>query len=342
MKLNNRGQVLVLFVIMFPVIFFIVAPELAGLIGYPEKYEHIKMMLSWGVVIVFFNSISEFFKEIFIGLEKYKVVCCLTIVEYGSYVCALLVYLRLGIMAPVFAFLTGTVIVSFVSVCWFVEMQGDFWHFSRDSIMNYFEPIFEYAVPLAVIGIGSVVLTEMDTFFLGVLSTREEIAFYGIGKNITSKLAHVNYAIATGTITSIVGKVDKTEEVRQVNKANHLNLYLSYGIFVGLLIGAGLYISVVYGRNFENAEKIIRFLSPYFLFNGMSTFYATYMDFMKKARIRSGFYILMIIINFILDILLIPNYGAMGACVATDIAVIPYFIGLFINFKKLNVVERRV
>lgn len=42
----------------------------------------------------------------------------------------------------------------------------------------------------------------------------------------------------------------------------------------------------------------------------------------------------MLITNFVLNYLLIPRYGSLGAAIATDVAILPYFVLLFIAVNK--------
>ena len=79
--------------------------------------------------------------------------------------------------------------------------------------------IFKYAMPIFVVSIGSLLLTEMDSLMLGVMSETGEIGAYSIAKSLMGKLTHVNLAICTSTMT--VFAVLTKENVNRMRKTFH-------------------------------------------------------------------------------------------------------------------------
>ena len=91
---------------------------------------------------------------------------------------------------------------------------------------------------------------------------------------------------------------------------------------------------LLYGAEYKEVIPVLKMLTFYYGLYGISTFYATFLDFQNKAKVRSIYYGSIIVINFVLNFLLIPKYGAKGATIATIVSLIPYTIWVCIERNK--------
>lgn len=66
-------------------IMIIVAPFIAHKIGYPYTYPNLKNLMYIMGVMVFLNSLTEFFKHFYMGIQEFRKLCAITFVEYFSY-----------------------------------------------------------------------------------------------------------------------------------------------------------------------------------------------------------------------------------------------------------------
>lgn len=304
------------------------APFLVNKIGFPQPYPNLKILLYIMSIMVFFNSLTEFFKHFYIGIQELKKLCTITFIEYFSYclftICFLFIYDNPTSIAFGYC-VAGTIIL----IC---NIRITSKNYSGQAILQGIKDlqlvnkILKYAIPLVLTSIGSLVLMEMDTFMLGLFGTKQQVSIYSIAKQLVSKATNVNMAIWTGTVSSLamITKENFNEKKHKFKKVSFLNNAVSIFICLCFALLGGIAIKIIYGEDYIDASKILYLLIPYYFLSCMSSLYANFLDFMGYAKMRALWYILVIIINLTLNYLLIPKYGAVGAAIATIVSILPY------------------
>jgi O-antigen/teichoic acid export membrane protein len=94
-------------------------------------------------------------------------------------------------------------------------------------------------------------------------------------------------------------------------------------------------VRLIYGDGFRASGTVLIALIPYYFQYSVSLFYSLLLDYHGKAYARSLFYFLMVVLDFVLNYLLIPKYGATGAAVATSVSLLPYLIALIFLSRNL-------
>lgn len=313
------------------VILILVAYPLAACLGYPDKYPSLYQLCILAGLLVFLNSFSEFFKGLFMGLDDFKRLCCTTILEFAGYFLWSLLFLLLFrrveaaalgyICSGIGVFLFGTASLRRISTVGIFPKKND----SHRPIMK---KIFKYAIPIAVSSIGGMILVEMDTFMLGILSSKTHVANYGIAKSLCSKAIHINYALAVGSMTSF--SVLTAENIKrkqsQLKKINNLNMLIAVSVAGAFLLLGSTAIKLLYGVEYQAAGKILIYLLPYYIMYSVASFFGAFLDFQGEAKTRSICYCTIVILNLLLNFLLIPRFGGVGAAAATSLSIVPYTI----------------
>lgn len=313
----------------FCILVFAMAGTIAARLGYPGKYPNLKSLLQCGSIIVFMNSFAEFYKEIGIGLQRYRTVFLVTLTEFGlnfalGFTGAYMTKTAAGVA---FGYaLSGTVVLVFGMFLLKNELCRGEMRLQFSECLGHVREIFRYALPLAVINIAGMILVEMDTFMLGALSMKSEVATYSIAKQLCAKASHINYALATGSLTSfsIINEGNFTEKKKKFWKICGINASITLVVGLALFIVGPLVIKILYGAEYRYSGNILRWLVPYYVLYGISNYYSLFLDFQKKARARSICYCSAMAINLLLNWVLIPRYGAVGASVATSLSLVPY------------------
>lgn len=294
-----------------------------------EKYPSLPSLLWMSLGIAGLNSFVEFFKENEVGVQNYRGVFILTTLEYAMVLLCGAGFAAgrrssVGVGAGYLIAYLITTLSGFILIRRWNELQC-WWNRTR-KCLECAKHIFRYALPLALIGLGGIVLVEMDTFMLGLLSTAEEVSNYAIAKQICTKASHINNSLAMGTLTafSVISREDYREKRRAFARVTRINLLVTVLTGLAMFLLSDAAIRVLYGENYLEAAAVVRYLVPYYILYGLSAFYALFLDFHGKAGKRSIWYLVMIAVNFILNMILIPRYGPIGASLATVISIIPY------------------
>ena len=322
-------------ILIFSIVFS-VAPKL----GYPDKYPDLLKLLLIAPIIVFFNSFCEFFKEIFMGIEEFKKLFFITIVEYGGYFIfsTILLMIFRSVESVAIGYVCSGIVIFLTGFFILKKALGKTLNIKAfRNYKEYINAIMKYAIPIAIIAVGGLVLIEMDTFMLGILSNKEQVATYGIAKNLCSKATHINYALTVGTMTSF--SVLTIENIKQKKqkflKISNLNILIATLVSSIFWVIGPLLIKLLYGENYRLAGDTLKFLIPYYILYSISNFFSTFLDFQGKAKFRSACYVSIIIINLILNCILIPMYGARGAAIATSVSLVPYTVMVIIGTVRI-------
>lgn len=315
-------------------IIIIIMLNLADILGYPEKYPDLKKLFLFSGILIFFNSFTEFYKELFMGLNWFKNLFILTTLEYLGYLFFSGVVLLnfSNVLAIVIGYgVSGTLV--FIIGLYLIYREYHIFRRTENNLYNkYIRLIIKYAVPMMLTGIGVVVLLEIDTFMLGILSNKGELAVYNIAKNIDSKFVHVNYSLTAGAMTSFatINSENRIEKYRQFRKVGGVNFIITTFLALMIMIMAPYMIKLFYGEIYARTSRVIRFLVPYYILYSISTFYSTFLDFREKAKIRGIAYISVIVLDVGMNYILIPRSGALGAAIATSLSLIPYTLAVMI------------
>lgn len=328
------------------VILISTAHPFARWLGYPNKYPSLYWLFLIAGILVFLNSYNEFFKELFMGLGDFKRLFVITILEFSGYFLfsvGFLIPLK-RVEAAAFGYACSGIVVFLFGLACLRRIAGTGVLPRRvDAYQDTMKAIFKYAIPMAVTSIGGMVLVEMDTFMLGIFSTKSQVASYGIAKSLCTKATHINYALTVGSMTSfsvmtVENIKEKSSKLKKISGLNALIAIIVAGIFIRL---GTFMITILYGVEYSEAGKIFIYLAPYYVIYSTSNFFAIFLDFQGRAKIRGICYCTVIVLNLLLNFLLIPKYGAIGAAVATFLALVPYaFLVFVVTMRVLRRYER--
>ena len=154
----------------------------------------------------------------------------------------------------------------------------------------------------------------------------------GLGKLVAQAFAEAGakVAIASRTEEKLKAACEELKGIikkrKQFIKLSSINFSVSILIALILFFIAPALIKLLYGDAYYAAGKVTRYLTLYYILFALSTFYSTFLDFRKQAKKRAIMYPVVIVLDILLNIVLIPRYGAVGAAVATTFSMAPYVI----------------
>lgn len=332
------GVRVIVSIIMFLTI-NLAAPGISYKIGYPQPYPDLKILMYLMSGMVFWNSLTEFFKELYIGIQEYKNLCVITFIEYFLYCLFSISFLlinnsprsiALGYCAAGIVIFTCNIIIASRKYNVFLIWKGV-------KNLHMQKKIITYAFPLVLTSLGDLVLMEMDIFMVGLFCQEKQVSAYSIAKHLTSNAMNVNMSIWTGTTSSLamITKENFNKKKVEFKKINRLNIVTSLIICTCLAMFGKIAIQYVYGIEYIAASQILILLIPYYFLYCMASLYANFLDFMGHAKTRALWFISVISINLYFNYLLIPKYGAAGAAAATIISIVPYTIYCLYSVRNI-------
>lgn len=308
-------------------LFVIFAKRMALQFGYPEKYPNLLWLFYFSGFIIFINSYTDLFKNLFQAIENFELLAIVSVLEYTGYLVFAIVFLNVlpSVKSVAIAYLTAGVVVIVFSILKHNKRESKLYQSVDWSCVK---EIFYYALPMLVLSIGAIVLAEIDIIMLGMLGTRQDVSLYSIGKRLCDKAIHVNEAIVVGTVgtLAVINKDNLREKYIQFKKFSLLNALATCCTAILLVLLAIFFIPMLYGEEYARASQVTIMIIPYYILFGISYLCVRVLDFHGRVWIRSIWFLVVIGIDIVLNFFLIPVLGAYGAAIATWISLVPYTI----------------
>jgi O-antigen/teichoic acid export membrane protein len=296
---------------------------MAGWVGKPE----LGVLYLLAGPIVFFGALTEFFKAVSEGLHRIRFNFTINLFEHGGKLtlAGLVLALYGTLESLAWAFLAALMAASIVGVM----------HVRIPSVANrdtIWRDILAYSLPIAVLSIGLAVSTEVDTIMLGLLADDDSVGIYAAAKQAVGKLHHIAVALSMGTMP-LFARVSTSD--REILKARYLSLLRRTAIFylgvTALIVCTAWYLlPLVLGADYSASVRPLLLLLPYVNFVASSVLLTSLVMYRGGARKTAVNMSLMIVANILLNVWLIPRFGASGAAFATSASYLPYFL---LNFR---------
>lgn len=319
----------------FALLLLILHIPLASALGRPE----LAFVFLSAVPLLFLAGIVEYLKNVFEGLHRIKYNFIVNLLEYG---------LKLIFITGVLFLSTGLVpiIGAFTLALLIASLAGGYLLYTRFYLTASVSPhgcggmtwtILCYSAPLFIITIGMIIATEIDTIMIGLLSTDVEVGLYAAAKNIIVKIPHISYALAMGTMPIFAQNLTLNREMYRdrLDRLLRKNAFIILPIIGGILLFSGYFISFIYGSGYEGSVLPFQILTLYLLCVSFSIPLGQLLDYQGQATKRAFFMVMMILFNIILNFLLIPIYGAVGAAIGTSLSLVPYLLLTWLEVRRV-------
>lgn len=186
------------------------------------------------------------------------------------------------------------------------------------------KPLLSFSIICMLTNSLSNVLGYIDLEMVGqIIPNAEVLAAYKIGSGIPSQATFITAAIVTAVYPNFAKNQGNYPWLKTNISKLLLGLLVINGIVAAVLFfGAELIIQILYGPEYSDAVLMLKISSVgYLLSNTIRIPFGTLLLSMRKVSFNLVVCAISGVLNVILDLLLIPKYGSMGA-VFTSVIVI--------------------
>ena len=205
------------------------------------------------------------------------------------------------------------------------------------DIRKHLQPMLVLFIPVIAVS----VYKYMDKIMLGILIGTSEVGIYESAEKFVNLPLSLITAVGTVMLPRISNLKEKVQD-KEIKKYNYISMilimFLGFGIVFGLAGISDRLIPWFYGIEFVRSTYVLLVLLPSVLFVSWANVVRTQCLLPNK---RDKEYCISVIlgavVNFIVNILLIQKYGAIGAAIGTSIAEL--FVCLIQSFQTRNEME---
>ena len=254
----------------------------------------------------------------FFGTERFRLTVVRSIVVKILAVLAIAFFVRRPEDLNLYAFIMSADAVLSCAILWpFLIRELGFSRPSRDSIREHIKPVFVLFVPILAITVFHV----MDKSMLDMFSTETELGYYYSADKIAYMPLMAITAVSTvmlPRISNIYSNGERQEIKGMLSKSFELTALLTCSIAIGIAAIAKEFVPFFFGKGFEPCVQLVYWFTPVLFAKAFGDFIR--MQYLIPAH-HDRLYTLAICAgagtNLVLNYLLIPAYGALGAVWAT-------------------------
>lgn len=287
-------------------------------IGISNEYKIFFVILTMNLINTMFD-ISWFFA----GMEQFKYTIIQNTIFKILGVVALFIFVKrpedvtLYVLIMSLSTLLGTIsmwlyLPKFIKKVKFKELK----------VFPHFKETLIYFIPT----IATSVYTVLDKTLIGVITKEpKQNGYYEQAIKIINMASAVTFASLNTVLSSRNSYLfieKKEDEIKKkINLSINYILFLGIGMVLGLMAVTDKFVPIFYGKGYDEVITLIKILSPLIIIIGISNCLGSQYYNPAGLRNRSAKFIIAgACTNLILNLILIPNFRARGAAVATIIA----------------------
>lgn len=208
----------------------------------------------------------------------------------------------------------------------------------RKTVFKYshmaVKEMLKFSIPLIPLQIASFILTLSDRFFLQEFRDLEDVGLYSLGYKFAAILPLLTVEPFRAFGPHIFSLIDDPGKCKQT-LADFSRYYLAGGLFFALVISmfSREVIMVMSDRSFYSSYKVVYLLCIAHVFFGLSSVTSYAINIVRKNWTISLAWLVAAGINILLNFLLIPQYGMIGASIATLVSYFAVMLGNLIVIK---------
>ena len=195
---------------------------------------------------------------------------------------------------------------------------------------------FRSSLPLAISLFMVQINNNFDIVYLSFMKTNEEVGYYSASYKIINFLITV-LCIYFNASYPIIAELHKKGKVELTN---YITGFYTIGIifvmpivFGGIALGNKIII-LFFGNEYYESQILFLLLIPLILVRMLTSTYGAVLIMGNGSKAFSKGVIIGAVINILLNVILVPNYGARGSAIATLLCESIQGIYLFYHFKK--------
>ena len=275
----------------------------------------------------------------FFGMEKFKLTITRNIVI--KLISLVLIFVLIKTPEDLWkyvAILAESTMFSNVILFSFIRKYVKFVKFSLKDIKKHLKPSIILFLPVIAVSIYKI----MDKIMLGLLSNVTEVGYYENAEKMTQVPLSIITALGTVMLPRVSNMLSnkKEDEVKKIlEKTMPLIMFLTFPMVLGIIAISNDFAIVFFGEEFKKSGYLIQLLSITVVFLAWGNVIRTqYLIPKEKDReyIISAF--LGAIVNFITNLIFIPKFASLGACIGTIMAeFVVMFYQTYVLRKELNI-----
>jgi O-antigen/teichoic acid export membrane protein len=312
------------------IIFIFSGQYIAQLSSLPQK-------LLWTALVI---SISQYFIRVSLVLLQVEKKA----LKYGLFNLSMttiniilsilfIVGFKLKYEGKVFAQVFTSVFFAIISVSIMINKK---WLVSKINSYDLYDA-FTLGFPLIFHILGSVIITLIDRFFITNFVGLDQTGIYTVGYQIGTIINLLASSFNLAFQPWLYEKLNLNKFETKVLIVKIIYIYMIIIIFLAfaLTVFSSFFLSYFVGQEFRNSYLYVGWIAFGYAFHGMYFMVSSFIFYTKKTKYLGIVMMFLAILNIILNVIMVPIFGALGAAYATTIVYFLQFIFVWLISHKI-------
>jgi len=173
--------------------------------------------------------------------------------------------------------------------------------------------------PLILSGIVGMIYLRIDQVMLGEMVNSEEVGIYSVAVRIAEASYFIPMAVASSVFPAVVEakKISEALFYERLQKLYNFMAFIGYAIAVPVSLFSSRLITIIFGGDYARSAPMLVVLIWAGLFVNLGVARSSFLIPMNWTKVHFMTVLLGSLINVVLNVMLIPLYGGMGAAIAS-------------------------
>lgn len=298
------------------------APQLASFFN----EEALIPLFSLSGLLIFAVSFNELAALLILGLKRFRLLfvvrLSMLILRVGLVLAAAVLVLgEVGILGAIIisAFLPGLVVMALL----FGIDRGAMPLSGEGSVMKR---LFRLSAPLAISGASVTIYSLLDRLMLGYFEGATTVGIYSVARNVVETSLFPTFALIM-TLRPALASAFAAHDTKRcsdlVNRSVRSSLFYSAAVVVVFSCLARPLVVGLFSDKFTSSSTLLLLFIPLIVMRSIGAAILPGLIAAEKAGTYARLTLTGAVLNFTLNVLLIPRWGAQGAVVSTLVSYLP-------------------
>ena len=239
-------------------------------------------------------------------------------------------FIRTDFLSFVYATIIGSVLCRCI-LCWRFLKLVEFGPSHIDKML--LKRSLRFGIPLVISSALGIFLKSSGAISLRYFSDFEQLGLFSAGIKISNILMMIHAAFSLAWVPTYYKWYEADRETSHYKQVSEVALaVMSFG-FLALLFLRPL-IGIFLSQQFADVGYFIGFLSLFPILSTLTSTAAMGIEFSRKSYFKIIVVATSLAVNILINILLVPRYGAVGAAIAVGLSYVVYFLmSTYLSFR---------
>ncbi len=320
---------------------FLLAPSIASLYKDPE----LEPLFRLGGLVILSVSFNELAALIVLGLKRFRILFAMRAVMFAVRVglVAAAAALALGAPGVIWAYIAAAAVTA-AAVITYLSSGGPA-AASPEQISRMRSRLWRLSLTLAVSGASVTIYSLLDKIMLGYFRDAVDVGIYSMARNLLETSLFPMFALVMTLRPALAGAWASGDRQRCSDMVNRsITAAFAYSACVATVFAclAGPLVTGLFSDKFAASAGILVMFIPLLVMRSIGSVILPGLIAANKAGTYAKLTVAGAVLNFILNALLIPRWGAQGAVVSTLLSYLPIeILGLAAISREIGGLRRK-